>query len=235
MPSVSGSSGKLVIQHAKTEPVFADYPGAVFADENLSYPEAMTQFVSASASEVKLTDRDIDISNSEAVQQHADKRALRQDEEALRAQRRQQRQCRQQEDAAFKTLKAQRRAQQQTRQAQIQANHRPQWGSKKAADKQWQAIRQQRQEQMQQRQQEDEQWRLGREQLRLRASQMPSLVGWIATVLVVDNCTRQSLGYLSLSPEQKSPRKWLLKLYGSYYQPNCSFSFQTVVHSLQPT
>jgi len=38
LPTVSGSSGKLVIQHPKSEPVFADYPGAVFADEDLSYP-----------------------------------------------------------------------------------------------------------------------------------------------------------------------------------------------------
>ena len=75
------------------------------------------------------------------VIQHADKRALRQDEEALRAQHRQQRQRRQQEDAAFKTLKAERRAQQQRRKAQIQATKRPEWGSKKAADEQWKAIR----------------------------------------------------------------------------------------------
>jgi transposase InsO family protein len=194
LPTVSGSSGKLVIQQAKNEPVFADYPGAVFADENLSYPEAMGQFVAASESEVKLTDREIDIKNSKQDQHCVEKRALRQDEEALRAQRRQQRQCRQQEDAAFKTLKAQRRAQQQERQAQIQANQRPPWGSKKAADEQWKAIRQQRQEQMQRRQQEDEHWRMKREQLRLRASQIQSIVAWIAILVVVDNCTRQSLG-----------------------------------------
>jgi transposase InsO family protein len=98
------------------------------------------------------------------------------------------------EDAAFKALKTERRQKQQQRQAQRQANQRPQWGSKKAADEQWKAIRQQRREQMQQRQQEDEHWRLEREQLRLRASQIPSLVAWIAILVVVDNCTRQSLG-----------------------------------------
>ena len=192
MPAVSGSSGKLVIQHPKTEPVFADCPGAVFADESLSYPEAMTQFVAAC--EAKLTNREIDTPNSELAQQRAEKRAFRQDEEALRAQRRQQRQRRQQEDAAFKSLKAERRAQQQKREAKKKANQRPQWGSKKAADEQWKAIRQQRQAQIQQRQQEDEQWRLKREQLRLRASQIPSIVAWIAILVVVDSCTRQSLG-----------------------------------------
>jgi len=202
LPAVSGSSGKLVIQHPKTEPVFADYPGAVFADESLSYPEAMKQFISASASEV--TARDIDITNSEAAQRHAEKRVLRQEEEALkadsdalssmRAQRRQQRQRQKQEDAAFKILKAERRAQQEKRKAKKRAKQRPEWGSKKAADEQWKAIRQQRQAQVQQRQQERQQWRLKREQLRLRASQIQSLVTWIAILVVVDSCTRQSLG-----------------------------------------
>ena len=70
LPTVSGSSGKLVIQHANSEPVFAD--------ENLSYPEAMRQFVAASASEVQLTDREIDTPNSEQAQCRAEKRALRQ-------------------------------------------------------------------------------------------------------------------------------------------------------------
>ena len=57
LPAVSGSSGKLVVQPPKSEPVFADYPGAVFTDASLSYPEAMKQFVAAS--EVKLIDREI--------------------------------------------------------------------------------------------------------------------------------------------------------------------------------
>jgi len=153
----------------------------------------MKHFVAAGASEVKLTNRDSDIKNSAAVQRRADKRALRQDEEALRAQRRQQRQCRQQEDAAFKTLKAERRAQQQRRHAQRQATKRPQWGSKKAFDEQWKASRKQRQEQIQPRKLENQQWRLKREQLRVRASQL-QLGAWIALLVVVDNCTRQSLG-----------------------------------------
>jgi len=91
----------------------------------------MKQFVAAS--EAKLTN--IDTPKSELAQQRADKQALRQEEEALRAQRRQQ------EDAAFKSLKAERRGQQQRRKAKIQKNQRPEWGSKKAADEQWKAIR----------------------------------------------------------------------------------------------
>lgn len=182
-----------MLQHPKTEPAFADFPGAVFADENLSSPEAMTQFVAASASEVKRTNRKSE-TTSEAMQRHADKRALRQDEEALRAQRRQQRQRRQLPDATFKNLNAERRQQQQQRQAQRQANPRPQWGSRKAAAEQWQVTRQQRQAQIQRRQQEDKHWRRKREQRRWRASQIPSVVAWMAILVVVAHGTRQSLG-----------------------------------------
>jgi len=208
---LSGSSGKLVVQSPKAEPVFADYPGTVFADENLSYPEAMIQFVAAS--EAKLTNREIDIHTSEPSQQRADKQALRQEQEALRVQRRQQRQLRQQEDAAFKSLKAERRAQQQRRKAKIK-NQRPEWGSKKVADEHWKAIRLgrcsgielpwQRQAQSKQRQQENQQWRKQRESLRLRLDKFSFITAWIAILVITlrqsrallfaDNCTRQCYG-----------------------------------------
>jgi len=181
-----------VVQSPKAEPVFADYPGAVFADESLSYPEAMKQFVAAC--EAKLTNREIDTPKSELAQQRSDKRALRQEQEALRAQRRQQRQRRQQEDAAFKSLKAERHAQQQRRKAMIEANQRPEWGSQKAADEQWKAIRQQRQAQSKQRQEENQQWRKQRESLRLRAEKFSFITAWIAILVITDNCTRQCLG-----------------------------------------
>ena len=146
----------------------------------------MKQFVAAS--EAKLTNREIDTPKSELAQQRADKQALRQEEEALRAQRRQQ------EDAAFKSLKAERRGQQQRRKAKIQKNQRPEWGSKKAADEQWKAIRQQRQAQSKQRQVENQQWRNQRESLRLRAEKFSFITAWIAILVITDNCTRQCLG-----------------------------------------
>ena len=45
LPAVSGSSGKLIVERAKDEQSEPDYPGLVFADENLDYREAMKQFV----------------------------------------------------------------------------------------------------------------------------------------------------------------------------------------------
>lgn len=102
--------------------------------------------------------------------------------------------CRLQEDAAFKSLKAERRRQQQRRKAQREKQQRPQWGSKKAQDEQWKAIRQQRQGQIQQRQQENQQWRKERERLRLRAEKLSIITAWIAILVITDNCTRQCIG-----------------------------------------
>ena len=45
LPAVSGSSGRLVVERVKTETVEADYPGAVFANKQLDYDQAMYAFV----------------------------------------------------------------------------------------------------------------------------------------------------------------------------------------------
>ena len=45
LPAVSGSSGRLVVERVKTETVEADYPGAVFANKQLDYAQAMYAFV----------------------------------------------------------------------------------------------------------------------------------------------------------------------------------------------
>ncbi len=45
LPAVSGSSGKLVVERTAEEKEETWYPGQVFSDEELSYAEAMKQFV----------------------------------------------------------------------------------------------------------------------------------------------------------------------------------------------
>lgn len=190
LPTVSGSSGKLVIQRPKTEAVENDYPGAVFADEDLEYTEAMTKFVAAS--QAKSKSKDI----KRKPKKHSDdnKQLLRADEEALRTRRRQQRRRRKQEDARWQELKAERKTEQQEWKALKEANQRPLWGSKKAAKQEWKRLRQRRQEQIQPRKQQDNEWRQQREKLRLRASKLKFIPVWIAILVIVDNCTRKSFG-----------------------------------------
>jgi transposase InsO family protein len=178
----------LVIQRSKKS-VENDYPGSVFADEDLEYTEAMTKFISASADKSK--SKEI----KRKQENHSDdKQLLRADQEALRAKRRQQRHHRKNEDAHWQELLACRKKEQQEWKALTEANQRPPWGSKKAANQKWKGLRQRRREQMQQRKQQDNEWRQQREKLRLRASKLKFIPIWIAILVIVDNCTRKSFG-----------------------------------------
>lgn len=192
---MSGSSGRLLVERPKAERGEPAYPGLVFADESLDYSEAMKQFVAASqttdnqAAQVERGPAEV-----EKGELKAQKQALRGEKEALSLSRRQIREQRNQEDAAWQALKRKRQADQAERKAQLKSGPKPNWGSKKAQADQWGHLRQQRQAQLQQRAQEDEQWRLKRGLLRQRALELPLVTAWIAILVVTDNCTRQCLG-----------------------------------------
>ena len=124
----------------------------------------------------------------------AKKQQLRDEQQILRTERRVVRQRRRQEDTAFKQLKAQRRGEQEERKIQIDANQPPPRGSKKVADQHYRQLREQRQTQVSTRKQEDNQWREKLQQLRDAMLQLPLVTGWIAILVITDNCTRQCLG-----------------------------------------
>ncbi len=98
LPAVSGSSGRLVVAQLHEEPVEPDYPGRVFAKENLTYEQAMLAFVKASAEQKPPP---IATEVPEEAARKVQKRALRQEELDLRAKRRTVRQQRQVEDAVW--------------------------------------------------------------------------------------------------------------------------------------
>ena len=131
-PTVSGSTGKLVIEHPKTDATETAYPGAVFGNTDLDYVQAITEYVSVSA-------KAADVSNSlkhEAKTQsqllRIEKQQLRREAEQLRTKRWSVRQRRAQEDTAWESLRLVRRPQQEKRLALRQANKRPPWGSQTA-------------------------------------------------------------------------------------------------------
>lgn len=123
-----------------------------------------------------------------------EKQQLREEEAALRTERQQIRQRRKQEDAAWQALKAERNTQQQHRRAQIAVGNSLPGGSKKAADRHWKQLRQQRRTELNERMVENQQWTKQREDLRQRAKALPLVIAWIAILVVTDNCTRQCLG-----------------------------------------
>jgi len=187
LPAVSGSSGRLVVERidkAKAEP---DYPGKVFGNPDLSYAEAMRAFVEASPP----------IARSgcwERKQPESSKRAearrFRQKIANEREKRRQVRQIRKMEDAAW----AQQRQKKKIDETSGLPNQRAAWGTRKKQIEYERTLREQHRQQLALRKQEDEQWRLQRQQLRQEMNLLPLASDWIAILVVTDNCTRQCLG-----------------------------------------
>lgn len=194
LPAVSGSSGKLVIERPAEEQRARWYPGRVFADEELSYEAAMAQFVADSCPDREgvLAERSPEaVARAEA---QAEKKALRQAEEALKVARRRTRQQRQAEDAAWQEAQAAWRSQQAARGRQRAEGIEPAYGSQKPINEARRQQRQRRQEQLRQRNAEDEQWRQQRRAIRERLQATRVITAWIAILVITDNCTRQCLG-----------------------------------------
>ena len=184
LPAVSGSSGRLVDDQAAAPAAERQWPGQVFADERRAYAEVMLDFVAASNRPAAAVETG-DLSEAQAVKQH--KQALRLEEAHLRDERRQIRQQRQLENAAWQALQAE-------RQAKPTASSAAAAATPSAQDDHWRNLRRQRRETVAQRAETDQAWRQKRLDFRERWSQLPSITAWIAILVITDNCTRQCLG-----------------------------------------
>jgi transposase InsO family protein len=147
----------------------------------------MLDFVAASQAKSEPTRAGITIESSEKASYKAQKRALRQEEEELRTDRRVNRQQRKQEDDAWRAMRTERKREQEAHTGQSAAE-------RKAQDERWRVLRQQRRETMARRTQEDVEWRQKRNLIRERLSLLPIVTAWIAILVITDNCTRQCLG-----------------------------------------
>jgi hypothetical protein len=187
LPAVSGSSGRLVVERmdkAKAEP---DYPGKVFGNPDLSYAEAMRTFVETSPPIARSGCRE---RKQEESSKGAEARQLRQKIANDLEKRRQVRQIRKMEDAAW----AQHRQKKKIDETSGRPNQRAAWGTRKKQIECERTLREQRRQQLALRKQEDQQWRLQRQQLRQEMNLLPLVTNWIAILVVTDNCTRQCLG-----------------------------------------
>jgi len=166
------------------------YPGQVFAEIERPYAAMMQAFVAAShASAAEIAPHPAATEKPAAEElPPATPRALRLRQAELRAHRRQVRERRTQEDAAWRTLRMQRR-----KQAALAAGPRKRGGGAAQAA-QWRALRQQRRQQRVQREREDAVWRAARQALQERLQHSAVITAWIAILVITDNCTRQCLG-----------------------------------------
>ena len=140
LPAVSGSSGHLVIERQAEEGQAPSYPGQIFADPDLSYPEAMRAFVAASASHP-------DVEKTQNPSQRSQIRQWRREETDLCAMRRSLRQIRHAEDAAGRINRAQLLDKKPSEAEASQPKGRAPWGSRKQQTEKRQALRTQRQQQ----------------------------------------------------------------------------------------
>jgi len=189
LPSVSGSSGRLVVERSGESASDPSYPGQVFGERERDYAELMHAFVAASQDGAAQTAVRKDAGEAAApAQVPVDARAVRQDQAELRAARRQLRERRKQEDAAWRDLRHERRAK-----ATAGAGPLKRGGGADLAA-QWRALLRQRRQQRTQREREDAEWRLARQALQQRLSRSAVITAWIAILVITDNCTRQCLG-----------------------------------------
>jgi hypothetical protein len=194
LPAVSGSSGRLIVQHPQAKTSEREWPGRVFENPELTYEEAMLDYVAA----CRERENQQEVENSQVEQTEkgshkAEKRALRREEAQLQRERRQIREKRKLEDAAWKETRTTRKTEVQACQALSKEDRRQQRKAKRARDEHWRATRKQRRAALERREREDEAWREKRRSLRERLSQLPVTTAWIAILVIVDNCTRQCL------------------------------------------
>ena len=184
LPAVSGSSGRLVIEPPAEAESNRTWPGQVFANDSLDYPEAMLEFVAASRAE---SQPPLDTADTEPLSLKAQKRELHQAERKIQDERRIVREKRTLEDQAWSVLKA-------GRQVEKAASPEESGAARQAQDVQWRVLREQRTTSLAQREEQDQRWRQERRTFRERWLQLPIITAWIAILVITDNCTRQCLG-----------------------------------------
>jgi transposase InsO family protein len=186
LPAVSGSSGHLVIERLTAAENRPRWPGQVFGEADVDYETAMRQYVA------ETQDRQIHGRSPRAIVMPETTR-WRQEWDG-RSARYQVQQRRKQEDTIWKAAKLGfqqvRQSYQQLPKAQRQ-QQQPAWQLAQAI---WQQVQQGRQAQRQVRLAENQVWHAGHRTLKTSAETDAVVPGWIAILVVTDNCTRQCLG-----------------------------------------
>jgi transposase InsO family protein len=189
LPAVSGSSGRLVVERASEQTPDPSYPGQVFGELERPYAEVMHAFVAASQDGAAETAPAQAAPDAPAPPQRPPTaRGLRQEQAELRVARRQVRERRKQEDAAWRAVRTEQRAQAAAGAGPLKC------GAQAALAAHRRALRHQRNQQRAQREREDAEWRATRQALCHRLAGSAVITAWIAILVTTDNCTRQCLG-----------------------------------------
>ena len=183
---MSGSSGRLVVEHIGEDGKEPHWPGQVFAEADLAYEEAMRQYSEATRERLVHLKTMKTPTPAEATR-------WRQGNEG-QAEWYRIRQQRKQADRDWKTAKAERHTARQAFRALSKAERQRQQDIWQAADQAWRKLRVQRQEILRARQPENDAWHQRNRELKEGSTEAAEIRAWIAVLVVTDNCTRQCLG-----------------------------------------
>jgi hypothetical protein len=182
----------LVVSRVKGSEEEQTWPGRIFEREDLTYPEAMDQFIAARRAKEAIAHADT-VGAQATEDQRAQRQALRSASRRLQGAREEERARRQVADRAWKVLQEEHRAAQLARAAPEPARR---WPSRAAFERDWRAHWAEHHQELARRRETDRQWRREREEVRQRAQALGGAVvsAWIAVLVLVDNCTRRNLG-----------------------------------------
>jgi integrase-like protein len=192
VPAVSGSSGRLIVR-CPVPVGERSWPGRVFEQTELSYPEAMKRFVAARQAATRLLPSGT-APTAEATEGTVQRQARRSAAQRLQVSRREERARRQLQDRVWRDQVREHRAQvaavQETRRA-----GRPGWKLQAGVLKaQWRGAWAERHREYAQRRAEDARWWAQRQAVRPPAAKGGPSMAWVAILVIVDNCTRRCIG-----------------------------------------
>lgn len=180
---MSGSCGHLVIERQVCSDE-RDYPGLVFAEEGLSFEEAMQRYVQETLER--------QIHGRIPKDPHPEpSRPWRRQWEA-QEERHRVLQKRRQEDADWKQAKANQRQARLRDRRLPKAKREQQREAWRVEQMEWQQRCEQRRQQQQSRKAENQAWHERNRQLKAEL-QLP-VQSWVPVLIVIDNCTRRCLG-----------------------------------------
>jgi transposase InsO family protein len=183
LPAVSGSSGHLIVGRTTDEKEKPEWPGLAFMNNELTYEEAMRQYISETRDRlehrkgVKETKKGTDSAWHEKFQARSDRYQVRK--------------LREQQDRDWEVAKTEWHDKFLAFQALSRKDRKRQRSEHEQYEASWKAYREQRQKISQQRKWEDQEWHQRHQQGKENA--LPERT-WIAILVIIDNCSRQCLG-----------------------------------------
>ena len=183
LPAVSGSSGHLVVGRTTAEKEAPCWPGLAFVNSDLTYEEAMGQYISETRDRLEHRKRAKETQKGDDSTWHEEWQA--------RSDRYQVRKQREQQDADWKIAKTEWLDKFLAFQALSRPDRILQRSEHEQIEESWKADREQRQMIWQQRKQEDQEWHKRNREGNENA--FPERT-WIAILVIIDNCSRQCLG-----------------------------------------